>query len=67
MPAPMPPETILVDTTELYCDGTTAAAPGSLGHPRVFLIMNRDGFVDCPYCDRHFVLAANADARRAGH
>jgi uncharacterized Zn-finger protein len=51
-----PPETITVDTEQLYCDGATADA----GHPRVFLTMNKDGFVDCPYCGRHFVLAKGA-------
>jgi len=52
----LPPETIQVDTVELYCDGGNEP----LGHPRIFLTMNKDGFVDCPYCGRHFVLAAGA-------
>ncbi|MGE3622582.1 MAG: zinc-finger domain-containing protein [Bdellovibrionales bacterium] len=58
MPIPAPPETITIDTPKLYCDG----GAGSLGHPRVFLVMTRDGTVDCPYCGRHFVLAAGAKA-----
>ncbi len=51
-----PPETITVETTDIYCDGHTADA----GHPRVYLTMTDQGSVDCPYCGRHFVLAANA-------
>jgi uncharacterized Zn-finger protein len=53
---PNPLETIIVDTEKLYCDGSS----GDAGHPRVFLTMTKDGFVDCPYCGRHFVLDACA-------
>jgi uncharacterized Zn-finger protein len=49
-----PPETITVETETLSCDGSD----GADGHPRVFLIMTKNGTVDCPYCGRHFVLAA---------
>ena len=49
-----PPETISVTSMKLHCDG----GDGALGHPRVYLTISKDGFVDCPYCDRHFVLAA---------
>ena len=51
-----PIETIAVDTEKLYCDGGN----NDLGHPRVFLAMTKAGFVDCPYCGRHFVLASGA-------
>ena len=50
-----PPETIAVDTVKVACDG----GDDDLGHPRVFLTMT-DGAVDCPYCGRHYVLAAGA-------
>ena len=56
MAAALPPETITVTATKLYCDG----GDGPLGHPRVFLTMTKAGSVDCPYCGRHFVLAAGA-------
>jgi uncharacterized Zn-finger protein len=56
-----PVETITVTTSKLHCDGGNDA----LGHPRVFLTMTREGSVDCPYCGRHFVLAA--DAKAAAH
>ena len=57
MPSP-PPETILVDTTRVACDGE----PGPGGHPRVWLQMGEDGAVDCGYCDRRFVLREGVDA-----
>jgi len=59
---PSPPETITITTEKLYCDG----GDGPLGHPRVFLMMTKGGFVDCPYCRRHFVLAA-AKKSAVGH
>ncbi len=34
---------------------------GPLGHPRVYLEMGEEDFVECPYCDRRFVLATGAD------
>jgi NADH dehydrogenase (ubiquinone) Fe-S protein 6 len=46
-----PPETIKVDTTTVACDGG-----GALGHPRVYLKMGDAGEVECPYCDRRFIL-----------
>ncbi len=53
-----PPEIIEVDQETVACDG----GDGPLGHPRVFLHMNRQGFVECPYCDRRFVLATGRAA-----
>ncbi len=47
------PETITVHSHRVACDGVG----GALGHPRVFLEMGASGFVECPYCDRRFVLA----------
>ena len=47
-----PPETLLVDSTRIACDGDE----GPLGHPRVWLQMGADGWVDCGYCDRRFIL-----------
>ena len=52
------PEIIEVDNTRVACDG----GGGTLGHPRVFLEMGNDDYVECPYCDRRFVLRAGADA-----
>ena len=47
------PETINVQETEVFCDGG-----GELGHPKVYLTLNAKGEVECPYCDRKFMLAS---------
>ena len=46
------PETIAVEQTRIACDG----GGGPLGHPKVYLEIGEKGFVDCPYCGRHYVL-----------
>lgn len=51
--APEPPEIVEVHDHRVACDG----AGGALGHPRVYMEMGAAGFVECPYCDRRFVLA----------
>ena len=60
--APEPPETIEVEELTVACDG----GGGALGHPRVFLNMGEKTEIDCPYCGRQFVLAADAPAA-TGH
>lgn len=50
---PEPPETEVVTSTRVACDG----GEGALGHPRVWLNLGEDGEVECPYCDKRFVLA----------
>ena len=57
-----PPETVEVEDTVVACNG----GGGALGHPRVFLNLESDGAIDCPYCDRRFVLKAGA-AKAGGH
>jgi uncharacterized Zn-finger protein len=52
-----PPEIIVVRSKRVSCDGVG----GALGHPRVYLEMGEGGFVECPYCDRRFVLAAGSE------
>lgn len=56
------PETIVVDNTRVACDG----GGGALGHPKVYLEMGDENFVECGYCDRRFVLSQEAAAARAG-
>jgi uncharacterized Zn-finger protein len=51
-PAVEPPEVITVRSHRVSCDGVG----GALGHPRVFMEMGEETFVECPYCDRKFVL-----------
>ncbi len=50
------PEVVEVETTEVACDGDSLVS----GHPRVFLNMGDKDFVECPYCDRRFVLKEGA-------
>ena len=50
-----PPETILVNSTSVKCDGSGEIA-AALGHPRVWLEIDEHGYVDCGYCDRRFIL-----------
>lgn len=52
------PEVETVKTTKVHCDGKE----GPLGHPRVYLSIGLEGFVECPYCDKRFVLAEGAEA-----
>jgi len=51
------PETIAVRSHRIACDGVG----GALGHPRVWLEMGEGAFVECPYCDRRFVLAHGSE------
>ncbi len=55
------PETSRVATARVACDGATEIPGGAaLGHPRVYLEMGDESFVECPYCARRFVLKAGA-------
>ena len=66
-----PPETTLVETSRVSCDGAEAIRggdrflPPALGHPRVWLEIDERGYADCPYCDRRFVLKAGPADQRA--
>lgn len=56
------PETTLVDTPRVWCDGAGDIRggenyrPANLGHPRVWMAIDEEGYIDCPYCDRRFIL-----------
>ena len=56
------PETTIVETSRVWCDGAGDIRggpnyrPAALGHPRVYLQIDEHGYVDCGYCDRRFVL-----------
>ncbi len=56
-PSVEPPEVIKVRSHRVSCDGVG----GALGHPRVYMEMGAELFVECPYCDRKFVLALGAE------
>lgn len=50
------PETVTVTSHSVPCDG----GEGALGHPRVWLTLDKDGTAMCPYCSRRFVLSPSA-------
>lgn len=50
------PEIVEAESKRVMCDGSG----GALGHPRVYLEMGEANFVECPYCDRRFVLKGGA-------
>lgn len=52
------PETEVVTSWRVACDG----GEGALGHPRVWLSLDREtGVVECGYCDKKFIHASVAD------
>lgn len=61
-----PSETVTSDSARVSCDGASgirtngAYKPSALGHPRIWLEIDKKGYVDCPYCDRRFVLDDHA-------
>jgi|GEM_PF-388238 len=65
------PETVSVTTSRVCCDGagdirsTGAYSAAALGHPRVWLEIDESGFVDCPYCDKRFVLEGDGGGAHA--
>ena len=51
--APTPPETEIVTTLRVSCDG----GGGALGHPLVWYTIDPEiGFVECGYCGKKFIL-----------
>lgn len=56
------PETVIVKETRVSCDGASSVGGGTLGHPKVFIQIGEEGFADCPYCDRRFILASSSEA-----
>jgi len=47
---------IIVTAKRIACDG----GGGALGHPKVWMDMGQSTQVTCKYCDRVFILDANA-------
>jgi len=48
-PHPTQADAYYVNAAQVACDG------GELGHPRVFLEVDDNGEVVCPYCSRKFI------------
>lgn len=65
------PETTVVHSARVSCNGADQIRGGAryaasaLGHPLVYLQIDEKGYVDCGYCDRRFVLAADAEGHHA--
>jgi len=51
----------VVTSGVVACDGNNATGSG---HPRVFLTLEKNGEIVCPYCSRTFKLAEGA---KVGH
>ncbi|MBE05140.1 MAG: zinc-finger domain-containing protein [Gammaproteobacteria bacterium] len=54
-----PPEIIESISRTVSCQGEG----GSLGHPLVYLNMGENNWVECPYCDRRFILKTLDDSQ----
>lgn len=52
---PFTPEIAYVEGARVACDGATETS-AALGHPRVWLQIDENGYVDCGYCDKRFIL-----------
>ena len=61
---PSAPETVIVPSTRVVCDGASDIPGGAaLGHPRVFIEIDPEtGYAVCGYCDRRFVLKVGGEA-----
>lgn len=52
-------EPVMVLEKEVMCDGAVdAAGTSTLGHPRIYLHIQTDNRIDCPYCGRVFIYDA---------
>ena len=58
---PFVPEIVFVENSRVSCAGEG----GALGHPLVWLQMGAEGFADCGYCDRRFILAGGPADKRS--
>lgn len=53
----LPPDDVATVTTRIVaCDG----GEGPLGHPRIYMRLAPRQVIQCPYCSRRYVLAADA-------
>ncbi|MEK6541129.1 MAG: zinc-finger domain-containing protein [Pseudomonadota bacterium] len=63
-------DTLEITRTEnprVSCMGESDTAGTALGHPRVWLQIDpADGFIDCGYCDRRFILIGGVADTGAG-
>lgn len=51
------PDILRVNARRVACDGASDIPGGAaLGHPRVWLEIDEEGYTRCGYCDRTFIL-----------
>jgi uncharacterized Zn-finger protein len=58
-------EVVITPHMHLHCDGGNS----TLGHPRIFITLAKDGEVTCTYCGRRYVhvsCPAAAEIRKTG-
>ena len=55
-----PPETILIESLTVGCDG------GPMGHPLVYLNLGEARRIDCPYCGRRYIYKENGEGVERG-
>ena len=60
---PFTPEIAYTESARVACDGAAAISP-ALGHPRVWLQIDDNGYVDCGYCDKRFILKGGSADKR---
>jgi uncharacterized Zn-finger protein len=51
-------EVVVTSSLDVSCDGGN----GPLGHPRIYMTLERGGEVTCKYCGRRYVSAGHPDA-----
>ena len=63
---PDTPEIAYSESPRVACDGATETS-AALGHPRVYLQIGEEGYVDCGYCDKRFILRGGPADEGEGH
>ena len=58
----VPVEIEVIKKSKVACDG----GEGALGHPRVWLTVDSEGKIECPYCDKLFLLEGSPAAAMSG-
>lgn len=62
------PEITRTENPRVSCMGASDVAGTALGHPRVWLQIDPEqGYVDCGYCDRRFVLVGGVADSGGAH
>jgi uncharacterized Zn-finger protein len=52
-------EPVVVNEKEIMCDGPSETP--AMGHPRIYLHIQANDLIDCPYCGKVFVYESPKD------